>query len=233
MMNERRTADQARAEEDRPPDWAVQYPKPFLQGAYDLLGAPFRMVLFPDQLAEKLHLTSLRGERFAIALDNMKGRCLDVGAGDNMLIKIYKDLHPADDSVASSVGTDVIDWGGDCVILKNSAKLPFDDNSFDTVSFLACINHIPERVESLREAYRVLKPDGRLMISMIGRVVGTVGHALWWYSEDKHRDIDEEEEMGMNPAEIYALLERTGFGKPVLKKFVYRMNYLYLSKPEK
>ena len=68
---------------------------------------------------------------------------------------------------------------------------------------------------------------------MIGRFIGVVGHAIWWYSEDKHREVDEEEEMGMDPKEIFELLEKSGFEKPEIKKFVYRLNYLYISKPKK
>lgn len=221
------------AAEDRPPSWSLQFKKPLLQHAYDFVGAPLRMAMLPDQACEKLHLTSLRAERFAMALKHMKGRCCDVGAGDNILMSLYKEMYPNDIDVQASVGTDIIDWGGDCVIMKDSKKLPFEDNSFDTVCFLACINHIPEREETLKEAHRILKPDGQLMISMIGRIVGVIGHAIWWYSEDKHRKVDEEEEMGMNPKEIFELLEKTGFEPPEIKKFVYCMNYLYLSKPNK
>ena len=35
---------------------------------------------------------------------------------------------------------------------------------------------------------------------MIGRLIGDVGHAIWWYSEDKHRDIAEGEVMGIDSA---------------------------------
>ena len=221
------------AAEDRPPNWSLKPQKPLLQQAYDFVGAPLRMVMLPDQICEKMHLTSLRAERFAMTLKHMKGRTCDIGAGDNMLIKIYKEMYPHDKDVQASVGTDVIDWGGDCVIMEDSTKLPFEDNSFDTVCFIACINHIPEREETLKEAYRILKPGGQLMISMIGRFIGVVGHAIWWYSEDKHREVDEEEEMGMDPKEIFELLEKSGFEKPEIKKFVYRLNYLYISKPKK
>ena len=45
-------------------------------------------------------------------------------------------------------GLDVVDWGSDCVIVPDCRKLPFPNASFDTVCFIACLNHIPERREA-------------------------------------------------------------------------------------
>jgi hypothetical protein len=66
---------------------------------------------------------------------------------------------------------------------------------------------------------------------MIGRFVGYVGHSLWWYSEDKHRDVDEEEDMGMNESEVMKLLENAGFRIVEIKRFVYGLNRLYVAEP--
>jgi ubiquinone/menaquinone biosynthesis C-methylase UbiE len=107
--------------------------------------------------------------------------------------------------------------------------LPFPDASFDTVCYIACINHIPERVEALRETLRVLKPGGRVVITMIGKVIGTIGHAVWWYSEDKHRDVHHDELMGMDSAEIFALLKDVGFKDVQRRGFVYGLNSLYVA----
>jgi len=44
-------------------------------------------------------------------------------------------------------------------------KLPFEDNSFDVVISNSVINLIPDKVGTMTEAMRVLKPGGRLMIT--------------------------------------------------------------------
>ena len=52
------------------------------------------------------------------------------------------------------------------VIFKKASgeKLPSQDNSFDVVISNSVINLIPDKVGTLKEAMRVLKPGGRLMI---------------------------------------------------------------------
>lgn len=210
------------------PDWALKRPKSFLQATLDLLAAPFRMILLPDHVCERLHVTSLRGERFAAVLPRITGRLLDIGAGDNSLVRLYK-AKSAEPAASDSVGTDIFDWGEDCVILERSDNLPFPDNSFDTVSFVACLNHIPERAEALREALRILRPGGSVLITMIGPFIGKVGHALWWYSEDKHRDVDEDEEMGMSNSSITTVLKQSGFVNIRTDTFVYGLNNLFVA----
>ena len=219
-----------------PPQWSLHRPKSLFQSAYDLALAPLRMVVLPDHLSERLHTTSLRAERFATVLPEMRGRCLDIGAGDNMLISLYRSqaarLGVDAEDAAASTGVDVVDWGSGCTIVDSSDNLPFEDGSFDTVCYIACINHIPERREALIEARRVLRPGGRVLITMIGRFIGTIGHAIWWYSEDKHRHVDEEEEMGMDKGEILSLLDQTGYPNVAVKPFFYGLNTLFVAQAD-
>jgi hypothetical protein len=112
---------------------------------YDFVFAPLRMALVPDAVAEKMGLTSLRGERFAAVLPVLRGKVLDIGAGDNVLVRLYRQREGDAPAARESVGVDVVDWGAGCVIIESSARLPFPDESFDCVTFIACINHIPER----------------------------------------------------------------------------------------
>ncbi|TCR66938.1 methyltransferase domain-containing protein [Rhizobium sp. BK376] len=216
-----------------PPSWSLNRPKTALQSVYDFLGSPLRMILLPDMASERLHLTSLRAERFAAILPRLRGRVLDVGAGDNMLCRLYRDLAPAlgvsSEDAQASVGVDIEDWNGQCTLIENAADLPFDDNSFDTICFVACINHITNRVEALQEARRLLRPGGQLLVTMIGPFVGTIGHAIWWYSEDKHREVDDAEKMGMSSKEIIGILNQTGFKKVSINSFVYGLNRLYIA----
>lgn len=218
-----------------PPPASLRRPKAAWRAAWDLLLAPARLVALPDRASESLGLTSLRAERFAAVLPELRGRCLDVGAGDNALMRCYRalaaELGQDPEAAAGSVGVDVVDWGGDSLVVESARKLPFADASFDSVVFLACLNHIPERREALFEARRLLRPGGRLLISMISRRLGELGHRLWWYSEEKHRHVDEHELMGMDDAEIVALVADAGFALRRRHRFVYGLNTLYVCEP--
>lgn len=212
-----------------PPDWMLKRPKGLIRDVYDFLGAPLRMILLPDRGSENLGLTSLRAERMAVVLPELKGRVLDVGAGDNLLLRLYK--HRANAEGENSVGVDTVDWGGGCTIVESSAHLPFSDAAFDTVSFIACLNHIPERRQALQEACRLLKPGGRVVMTMINRWIGGIGHALWWYSEEKHRHTDAHEAGGLDRQEIRQLAQESGFTISAEKAFTYGLNTLYIAEP--
>lgn len=216
------------------PDWALRGPKSSAQTAWDFCTAPFRMAILPDLVSERCHMTSLRAERFAAVLPHLRGRVLDIGAGDNMLVRLYRkyaeQIGATSSDATDSVGADIMDWGSDCRIIEDAANLPFKDDSFDTVSFIACINHIIKRGDALKEAKRVVRPGGRVLITMIGPLIGKVGHAIWWYSEDKHREVDKDELMGMSPGEIRELLKAAGFELELEKRFVYGLNWLYVAR---
>ncbi len=215
----------------RPPSWSLNRPKSLLQSLWDLLGAPLRMIVLPDVACEQVHLTSLRAERLAIVLPLLRGRLLDIGAGDNMLVNLYRERAVDARQVAigqMSIGVDVVDWGGDCLIVKDCKELPLETGSFDTVSFVACLNHIPERKEAMREAVRVLRPDGQVIVTMIGRLIGDVGHAIWWYSEDKHRDVADGEVMGIDPRDVEQLMREAGLVDIQRTGFVYGLNHCFV-----
>lgn len=144
---------------------------------------------------------------------------MDVGAGQNNLVKRY----------GQGIGVDVFDWGGGAIVVEDTSSLPFDDCSFDTVSFLACLNHTPYRGAALREARRLLALHGGLIITMIKLVLGSIGHAVWWYSEDKRRGgMRAGEAGGHGTHEIIRMCRAAGFRLQMHRRFVYGMNHLYV-----
>mgnify|MGYP005857822781 CR=1 FL=1 len=190
------------------------------RGLWDLVGVPFRLVLFPDDWNERLGWTSLEQSRIRAVLPEVRGRLLDVGAGRNRLVRSYG---------SEGIGVDVHDFGFGARIIQDSRQLPFPDRSFDTVTFVACLNHLPYREQALREAWRVLRPGGRVVATMISRWLGELGHRLWWYSEDKHRRVAEGESGGLDPAEMRQLLAQNGFTAIRRRRFCCGLNSLYVA----
>jgi len=43
--------------------------------------------------------------------------------------------------------------------------LPFEDESFDAISCIDAINHLPDRMKFLKESHRILRPGGRLLFT--------------------------------------------------------------------
>lgn len=175
------------------------------------------MALLPDDLSSRLGFTSLQAERLGAVLPEIRGRLLDIGAGDNTLARIY----------GNGEGVDVYDFGGGSMIVEDTRNLPFEDETFDTVTFMACLNHIPYRQEVLCEAFRLLKPGGKVVATMISPLLGTVGHAIWWYSEEKERGTAEGEVMGISHNDMMHLLSEAGFRGIKRTTFLYGMNRLY------
>lgn len=81
--------------------------------------------------------------------------------------------------------------------------LPFPDHTFDTVTMIETFHHFKQQVPSLKECYRVLKPDGVLLIEE-PNPLSFLKHFLWverlFDTVTYH-----------TPAELKALLQSTGF----------------------
>lgn len=195
--------------------------KSFLRSTWDFMGIPFRLVLFDQKWLPKFGWTTLEEERLNAILPYIKGHLLDIGAGSNTLVKRY----------GNGIGVEVYDWGGGALVVEDTSRLPFDDRTFDTITFVACLNHIPYRQAVLHEAKRLLKPGGQLIITMINPFLGNIGHALWWYDEHRERGGMEEGEVGgLWKWEILQMCESEGFQLQIHQRFVYGMNNLYLFK---
>ena len=191
--------------------------KSLLQSVWDTVGIVPRLVLFDQRWLPTFGWTTLEEERIAAVLPLVEGHLLDIGCGPNTLVDTYGD----------GIGVDVHDWGGSGLVVPDTSDLPYEDASFDTVTLLACLNHIPYREAVLREAHRLLRPGGRLIVTMIDPVLGELGHAIWWYAEDRHRGgMVEGEVGGMWNHEIRRIAAAAGFRSVGQRRFVYKLNNL-------
>jgi ubiquinone/menaquinone biosynthesis C-methylase UbiE len=172
--------------------------------------------------ALQLGLTPVDDERVIMALKYSKGKVLDIGCGANNFIKSYQGV---------GTGVDVFPWEGCDVVVKNTAELPFEARSFDTVTFLACLNHISNRDEVLKEARRVLGQDGRVLVTMITPRWGKFIHWIRFRNDPDHKDrhIDHDHELlGMSSKHVKRLMAEAGFKNIRRKRFVFGLNNIYI-----
>ncbi len=152
-------------------------------------------------LSSKKRMDLLESWRISKVAPLVEGRLLDVGCGFNNLVTRY----------GSGVGVDIYPWDGINVQIGDSALLPFPDACFDTATIVAALNHIPDRAETLLEIRRVLRSDGRLIVTMIGPKTGILAHLLFHQDENVRGGIEPGEKKGMVWPEVIDLLEKSGF----------------------
>jgi len=180
---------------------------------------PLRMIC-SHEFANKLGLRSLRDERYDMVAAHCRGRLLDVGCGNNELVRRYGH---------ESVGVDVYDFGGGAVRIEDAAQLPFEDGSFETVGFVACLNHIPRRREAVREARRVLSTGGRVIVTILSPRVGLIRHKLaWWDPDRRDRGMAAGEAFGLSRRAVVLLFQQEGFRLVARKRFICGLNNLYV-----
>jgi len=193
------------------------------QHLYDAVGFPARSLL-PYRAVQRLGLTDLGRERRLAALPFLQGRVLDIGCGP-----INELRHEYDGSMVSC---DVFPWGHDQDCVCAAEALPFADDSYDTLVMLACLNHFRDKVHALREARRVLRPGGRLVVSMpYSRRLGSLVHLLVsWFDYDHVRGMAEEEDPGLDRREVLGLIQAGGLVLEAEQGFVYGLNRLYVAR---
>lgn len=188
----------------------------------DAIFFPLRVIFTPEQ-SRRLGLTPIFDERHNHVLRHVKGKLLDIGCGYNHLVKNYND----------GIGIDVYPWKG-IDVLVDTRHLPFQSKIFDTITFMANLNHIPVQIRKLvlDEAYRVLKDDGRIIITMIIPTIGYIGHKYlfsWRDHDQKERGIKEGESWGLSLSEIKNDLTKSNFILVKKEKFLYGFNNLYIA----
>ena len=199
-------------------------------------------VTFPIRAFTLFHndrwgLSSLASERFDYVAAEVTGNCLDVGcAYGNRFVKEYLN--------GNGTGIDLFLYEGltEENIVPDLTHLPFAEKTFDSVTFIASINHAPEsqRDAELAEAWRVLKPSGNIILTMGLPIVELIVHrVVWFYDRFLDTRVDMDSERGMEAGETYFLteseirerLKRAGFRKLTRKSFVtqWGLNRLYVA----
>lgn len=162
-------------------------------------------------------LSSLATERFDYVAGEVEGNCLDVGCGrHNRFIEDFLG--------GRGKGIDVYPYEGltDDQLVDDMTNLPFDDAAFESITFNANFNHIPRplRDAELSEAYRCLRPGGKIVITMGNPIAEVLVHRVQAaydrflgtnYDVDSERGMEEEESYYVFDSEIRTRLRRAGF----------------------
>lgn len=205
-----------------------------IQKLKDFLTFPLRAVTLFD--VDKWGLTALSSERFDYVAREVVGYCLDVGCGKkNRFVQQFLN--------GAGKGIDVFPYEGLTAehLVQDIAHFPFPDCSFDSVTFIANLNHVPKskRDTELAEAYRCLKPGGNLVITMGNPLAELLVHrVVYWYDRvletnfdmDTERGMGAEEEYYLRNSEIVERIERAGF-KNIERKYFWTqwgLNHLFV-----
>lgn len=191
----------------------------FPRKVVDFATFPVRAVMpFRAGERERWGLTSRASERLEYAARETVGYTLDVGCGPkNRLVAEYLG--------GNGFGVDVLDYSGSLgaeQVFEDLTTLPFEDTSFDSVTLVAVIHHIPRslRDAELAEIHRVLKPGGNIILTqalpfaeiLIHKITRAHAKILGKdYDIDLLREMHEEEEDHVTDEEIVERMARAGF----------------------
>ena len=181
----------------------------------------YDFVLMKDRLGK-----ILQSKRIKVVLPYVKGHLLDICCGTNELVRSYS---------GKGTGIDVNQWGDVDKVIEDTGKLPFDDKTFDTVTILASLTYIPNRIEALMEAKRVLKDSGKLIITMIPPKFAQIWQKVRksWNEDHSELLMNEGQLYGMTEEELSKLLYEVGFQIELKKKFNLGVNNLTIAKKSK
>ena len=104
-------------------------------------------------------------------------------------------------------------------------KLPFKKGSFDAVSMMAVFEHLESKEAAIKEIYRILKKNGRLIMTVPSPKAGYVIRLLAFFKLISKELADEHKNL-MNKHQIRKLLVKTGFRNVEISKFEFGLNYL-------
>lgn len=154
--------------------------------------------------------------RISAVLPFIKGKLLDIGCGTNQLVRRY----------GNGTGVDVYPWENIDLLVEDTSKLPFKAETFDTITIIAALNHIPNRQDVLREVFRLLKNDGILIITMINPRISKIWHFLRspWDADQNERGMKEGEVYGFTRQELNTLLNSSNFQIIFEKPFMLHLN---------
>jgi len=106
-------------------------------------------------------------------------RVLDVGCGDGVTVELLRAQR------IDAIGVDIAPYNPekhDYILRANAMTLPFADGEFDAIIYECCLSIMPDAIAALREAERILKPRGILIMSDV--VSKKMAPGMPWITDD-------------------------------------------------
>ena len=182
----------------------------------------FPILIFLDyDTSKSIRLTPIDEERSYACLKHSRGKVLDIGCGDSRFMDTYEDGYCLDKVFIRNPR----------FILGDAENIPFKDKTFDTVTFIASLNHIVNREAALNEAVRILKDEGRILITMINPLIGFLAHKVIRKRCDPdqiRRHMKKGELLGLTGSRIKALISGAGLKIIARKSVLLYWNRLYI-----
>ena len=138
------------------------------------------------------------------------GNLLDIACGDNRLVRSYR---------GSGKGIDIQAFQNVDLVVNDFSKIPFPDQSFDTVTIVASLNYFPNATNVLTEIRRILADPCRLIITMPNSSL--IKYWLKIRDPKAHR-------LFMPQSEIVKVIVNSGFKILDSKRFMLGFNRLYV-----
>lgn len=123
---------------------------------------------WPLRVYEKSILKQAKYAEILAFLDNTSGQdCLDVGSETGAISYLLRSRGGNWKSTDHEpiIVKRIRDLVGNNVYLMQEPRLPFEDNSFDTIVVVDILEHVEDDNEFVNELYRTLRPHGTLILN--------------------------------------------------------------------
>lgn len=121
--------------------------------------SPWGALLFPSHILRSALYREIRS-----LAPRVEGRVLDFGCGSKPYVELFT-------RTSEYIGVDIETSGHDHTnsavdVFYDGEVLPFEDGRFDAVVSFQVFEHVPDLNRSLAEIARVLRPGGKLLVTM-------------------------------------------------------------------
>ncbi len=153
------------------------------------------------------------------------GNVLDIGCHQGEF------LRGLGDHIGPSVGYDPLALPEECANYRLVPELfplpsPYPDESFDAVVMLATLEHIRDKEPFAREFFRILRPGGRVIVTVPSHWVDGIVHTLCKLRLADGMSLDEHH--GFDPRTTPDIFGGKGFVLERWRRFQLGLNHLFV-----
>jgi SAM-dependent methyltransferase len=186
----------------------------------DVIFFPLRLFLRHD-IVSSLGLTSLLEERMDICAKYAQIPLLDIGCGEE---------NPFTKRLGKGYGLDILPLKN-VDICADARYLPFKNQTFQTVFFIGSFNYMKDADRVLEEARRVLRLEGRLLITITAGFWSRFRHATAWWNKP-HNWITRGMRYGYSEKELNRILNGHGFEVLAREGYFLGISKIFIAAPK-